>query len=63
MIAIVPDFVDDAINRALDSALEGQPEETHQCRPHLYNQLLDYYNEHGEIPKFNIVKKGANAAD
>lgn len=56
MFLIVPDFVSDAINAALDKALDGQPEEAKQCRPHLYRQLLDYYNEHGTLPEFSIQK-------
>jgi len=56
MTVIVPDFVDDAINRALDSALEGQPEEAQSCRWYFYRQLLEHYNEFGEVPDFSIVK-------
>jgi hypothetical protein len=52
---IVLDFVHDAINSALDKALADIPE-AEASRRHLYEQLLDYYNEHGELPEFGIVK-------
>lgn len=54
---IVPDFVADAINKALDEKLKDAPGEATKCRGHLFNQLLEYYNEHGEIPDFDVVKK------
>lgn len=56
---IVPGHVSDAINRALDAALAGQPEAASACREHMFGQLLDYYNEHGEIPEFQVVKNPA----
>lgn len=53
---IVPDFVHEAIKSALDKELAIFPEAEKE-RGQLYNQLLDYYNEHGTIPDFSINKK------
>lgn len=55
-IVIVPDYLHDKINAALDSALQNVPDAA-KDRPSLYRQLLGYYNEHGEIPEFSIKKK------
>lgn len=55
MYVIVPDFVAEAINTALDRELANFPEAS-VSRGHLFDQLLEWYNEHGELPDFRIVK-------
>ena len=55
MIVIVPNELRDAINRALDCALEDCPE-AERDRESLYHQLLEYFDEHGSIPEFKIAK-------
>lgn len=57
MILIVQNYVRDAINAALDKALEGFPEEAAKEREALYQWLLGYYDEHGVIPEFKLRKK------
>ena len=56
MMVIVPNFVDEAINKALDEKLRDAPEAARESRGHLYRGLLAYYNEHGALPEFEIVK-------
>lgn len=58
-IVIVPNFVSDTINAALDRKLALFPE-AEKDRAHLYSQLIEYYNEHGVVPDFSITKKGSN---
>jgi hypothetical protein len=55
MMFIVPNYVRDAINAKLDAALADVPD-AEKDREHLYNGLLMYFNEHGAIPDFSIVK-------
>lgn len=61
MYVIVPNHVSDAINAALDNEFKAmgsiEADKAAKEREHLYNALLDYYNEHGEIPEFKIVKR------
>jgi hypothetical protein len=56
-LVIVPDYVHEAITRKLDGLIADCPD-AKQDRQHLYDQLLEYFNEHGEIPDCSIVKKG-----
>ena len=59
---IVPDFVHDAINAKLDAALAVTPEAA-DGRKHFYEVLLDHYNEHGELPEFDLVKRSTPPAE
>lgn len=54
---IVPDYVDDAIRRALNAAIKECPDARNEYEQ-LYGKLLDYYNEHGCLPDFVITKSG-----
>jgi hypothetical protein len=54
MFAIVPDSLRDAINAALDKALDGRPCDA-DSRAVLYDQLLCYFDEHGVIPDFALT--------
>lgn len=55
MLLIIPDFVKDAINTKLDIAFKEVPE-AEKDRDVLYHQLLEYFDEHGEIPDFQLRK-------
>lgn len=60
-IYIVPNALSEAINKALNAAFEACPA-AEKDREHLYNQLLEHFNEHGEIPSFSLQKiEDANA--
>jgi hypothetical protein len=59
MPVIVPDYLHEAITKKLDEALKEVPE-AEECRPHLYKQLLSYFNDTGVIPDFSIIKKQNN---
>lgn len=62
MFRIVPNNLRDLIYQKMDSALkrigsdgiETLPEKDKEI---LYHQLLDYYDEHGELPEFELEKK------
>jgi hypothetical protein len=53
MFLIVPDYIDEAINTKLDEAIHACPGAARD-REILYSQLVNYFNEHGEIPDFSI---------
>lgn len=53
---MVPNKVRDAINASLDVALKQWPDATAHDRRVLYQEVLDYYDKHGVIPDFEIVK-------
>lgn len=55
-IAIVPSVLRDAINAALDDALNECPE-AERDRYHLFQILLEYFDEHGRLPEFSIRKR------
>ena len=57
MIAIIPNSLRDAINVKLDAAFQECPEAERE-RDSLYRELLEYFDEHGEIPDFRITRKG-----
>jgi hypothetical protein len=54
MLVIVPSSLRDAINAALDKALDGRPCDA-DSREVLYDQLLCYFDEHGAIPDFTLT--------
>jgi len=56
MFVIVPNVLSDAVNKKLDLAFVDCPE-AEKDRDILYNQLLQYFDEHGELPEFKIIKK------
>jgi hypothetical protein len=56
MLLIVPNSLADAINAAIDKALDGRPCEADE-REHIYNQLLLHFHEHGAIPDFSLKAK------
>ena len=55
-MAIVPNYVSDAINGKLDEKIAECPG-AESDRAVLYEKLLDYFDEFGEIPDFTITKK------
>ena len=54
MLVIVPDELADVINAKLDTAIAKVPE-AKEDRETLYQQLLEYFNEHGVVPDFELV--------
>ena len=56
MIVIAPNVLRDAINARLDDVLRDAPAEAIAERDALYQQVLTYYDEHGIIPEFSVVK-------
>jgi hypothetical protein len=55
-IVIVPDTLADAINAKLEAAYLLVPDAAKERANH-FHVLLDYYNEHGVLPDFSLVKK------
>lgn len=53
---IVPNSLHNAINTAVDKALEQTPAAAPD-RDIFYQTLLEYFDLHGELPEFNLVKK------
>lgn len=56
LIIIVPDILSDAINEKLEKAFLVFPE-ARKDRDVLFHELLEYFDEHGEIPEFELKKK------
>jgi len=57
-IIIVPNELRDAINKKLDEAIVTCTEKiTTENREFFYRELLAYFDEHGIIPDFSLVKK------
>jgi len=54
-MVIVPNEVRDAINAKLDAAIAACPQAA-KDRTALYNQLLAYFDDHGEVPDFDLTK-------
>lgn len=55
-LVVVPNVLGDAINARLDEVLRDAPPEAIAEREHLYQQILEYFDEHGIIPEFSLVK-------
>jgi len=53
-IVVVPNELRDAINRSIDTALNGRPIE-HDEREVIYRMILRHYDEHGAIPDFSLL--------
>jgi hypothetical protein len=60
-IVAVPTYIIDEINQKLDAAFRECPEAA-KDRDVLYQQLLDYVDEHGVIPDFSLTKKEASCS-
>jgi hypothetical protein len=56
MLLIVPNYLRDQINAAIDAALVDVPEAAAD-REIFFAALLDHVNEHGVIPEFSLVKR------
>ena len=54
-LVIVPNALSDAINAKLDMAYQDLPEAAVDRDSH-YRALLEYFDDHGEIPEFQITK-------
>lgn len=52
-VVIVLNQLRDSIYEKIDSQLENLPH-LKEKREEIYNQLLNYYDDHGIIPDFNI---------
>ncbi len=57
MLVVVPNKLRDKINAKLDAAFAECPEAEFE-REGLYSQLLAYFDEHGVVPEFSLVKTG-----
>jgi hypothetical protein len=55
-MVIVPNELAAAIYAKIDAALVDCPDAAPD-REAFYGQLLDYFDEHGVIPAFSLVKK------
>lgn len=55
MTYIIPDHIREAINKALNEQFIVTPDAA-QWRNNLYNQVLEYFNEHGSLPDFTLEK-------
>ena len=53
---IVPDSLSSAINLKLDIAIAACPAAAAD-RAELYRELVAYFDEHGEIPEFELKRK------
>ena len=53
---IVPNVLNEAINNKLDEAFAKVPE-AEKDRDALYHDLLDYFNEYGVLPEFDLALK------
>ena len=56
MLVVVPDTLRVAIDKKLDTAIAQHPDAA-KDRDELFRQLLSYFNEHGVVPDFDLVKK------
>lgn len=54
MMIIVPNFIRDSINEKLNIAFKEVPDAA-KDRDYFYEELLNYYDEHGIIPDFNLT--------
>lgn len=52
-VMIVPNSLRDAIYAKIDIAIAQCPGAT-PGRDYFYDRLLEYFNEHGEIPDFDL---------
>ena len=57
-LVIVPNHVRDEINRRLDIEIANSPD-AEKDREALYLELLNFFDEHGAIPDFSLVKSEA----
>lgn len=55
-LVIVPNDLRDKINAAIDQALDGRPCDD-ASREVIYGQLLEYFDDHGELPDFTLSPK------
>ena len=53
-LVIVPNSLRDAIYRKVDAAIEKAPAAAPD-REFFYGKILEYFNEHGEIPDFELA--------
>lgn len=55
-LVIVPNCLHNAINAAIDKALAQAPNAAPD-RDIFYQTLLEYFDLHGELPDFSLVKR------
>ena len=56
MFRVIPNVLRDKINEKLDTAFLACPDAA-KDRDVLYLQLIDYFDEHGVIPDFELQRK------
>lgn len=62
-VVLVYDYVSKAIHKLIDAALEDAPPEAADSRQAMFHTLLEYYNEHGDLPpleSLSIVRRDEN---
>jgi hypothetical protein len=53
---IIPEALSIAIEKAIDKVLNGRPCDD-ISRASIRNELLIYFNEHGQMPEFELTEK------
>ena len=60
MLLIVPNSLHDAIHESITKVLGGRPCDD-ESREILYQQILKYYDDHGNIPNFTLTEKASGS--
>lgn len=58
MLIIMPNYISDRIDAALDAEIEKHPDAA-KDRDVLRQQLVNHFAETGEVPKFSLERKAA----
>ena len=58
MLVIVPNVLRDRINKALDAAYQDCPQAEVDREAH-YSALLNYFDEHGNLPEITFERIGS----
>ncbi len=61
-IVAVPNYISEAIYRKVDAAIEKAPDAAPD-REYFYGVLLNYFDQHGEIPDFELKAKVLSERD
>ena len=56
-LVIVPDRLNDAINRIIDEAIANLEPDAETDRPYFREMLLRYFAEHGVLPEIEIERR------
>jgi hypothetical protein len=61
MLYVVPNWLRDEIHRRLDAQFALVPD-AEKDREALYSSLLSFFNEHGVLPDFSLVRAESSEA-